>query len=199
MARHPTLGAGLAILAMSAAPLAAASQAGYIRVDQAGYETGSPARVFLVTGHTALGARFQVTNGVGQVVLSGSVGAPSGAWGAFEVTPLSLAGLAIGDYAIAVSGVDAQPGRLRIGSPAALYAAPMARALAFYQTERDGPDYVPSALRTAPGHLNDASATVFETPEVTHRDLLADKLLHLLRQRYIHQPDDRLSDFDVKF
>ena len=36
----------------------------------------------------------------------------------------------------------------------------------FYQVQRDGPDYIPSALRTAPGHLNDANAMTYLTPNV---------------------------------
>jgi endoglucanase len=38
--------------------------------------------------------------------------------------------------------------------------------LSFYQNERDGPNYIPSALRTAPGHLNDASAMTYLTPNM---------------------------------
>src|SRR5260370_37767887 len=40
------------------------------------------------------------------------------------------------------------------------------KALSFYQNERDGPNYIPSALRTAPGHLNDASAMTYLTPNM---------------------------------
>ncbi len=36
--------------------------------------------------------------------------------------------------------------------------------MSFYQTERDGPDYIPNALRTAPGHLNDQNAMTYLTP-----------------------------------
>src|SRR4029077_1564434 len=40
----------------------------------------------------------------------------------------------------------------------------MANALSFYQNERDGPNYIPSALRTAPAHLNDENAMTYLTP-----------------------------------
>ncbi len=53
-----------------------------------------------------------------------------------------------------------------IGSPSSLYATALANALSFYQNERDGPDYIPSALRTAPGDLNDANAMTFRIPKV---------------------------------
>ncbi|MEO7027068.1 MAG: glycoside hydrolase family 9 protein [Caulobacteraceae bacterium] len=151
-------------------------QTGYIRVDQVGYEVGTVARAFLVTRRAAAGATFKVTDDAGRVVLTGLVPPPAGPWGAYVVTPLALAGLASGHYDLSVTGVDAQPGPLVIDAPMALYAAPMANALAFYQTERDGPDYIPSALRTAPGHLNDKAATVFKTPPVAAHDLLVGPL-----------------------
>ncbi|MDQ2801588.1 MAG: glycoside hydrolase family 9 protein, partial [Pseudomonadota bacterium] len=163
---------GGAIDAAAAAPL----QPGYIRADQVGYETGAVARAFLVTRRSAAGATYLVKAKDGQVVLTGPVGPPAGPWGAYVVTPLALSGLAGGHYDLSVTGVDAQPGRLVIDAPVALYAAPMANALAFYQTERDGPDYIPSALRTAPGHLNDKMASVFETPPVAAHDLLVGPL-----------------------
>ena len=40
----------------------------------------------------------------------------------------------------------------------------LANALSFYQDERDGPAYIPSALRTAPAHLNDETAMAYLTP-----------------------------------
>ena len=43
-----------------------------------------------------------------------------------------------------------------IGPAARLYARPLANALYFYENERDGPDFIHTALRSAPGHLNDA-------------------------------------------
>ena len=54
----------------------------------------------------------------------------------------------------------------RIAPPRALYARAVAHALSFYRNERDGPDFLRSALRTAPGHLNDASAMTFRPPKV---------------------------------
>jgi endoglucanase len=48
-----------------------------------------------------------------------------------------------------------------IGTAAKLYAGAIANALSFYQNERDGANYIPSPLRTAPGHLNDAHAMTY--------------------------------------
>jgi endoglucanase len=177
-AKSSALAAGLA-LAVSLLGFGAAArtaQAGYIRTNQVGYEAGATARAFLITPESATGATFKVRDRAGHVVLTGSVGAPAGAWGAFVVTPLALTGLGAGHYELSVKGVDAQPGPIVIDAPEALYAAPVANALAFYQTERDGPDYVPSALRTAPGHLNDKAASVFLTPPLNSKDEIMGKL-----------------------
>ena len=54
----------------------------------------------------------------------------------------------------------------RIDTPRQLYATAMANSLSFYQNERDGPDFIPSALRTAPGHLNDENAMTYLIPDV---------------------------------
>src|SRR4029453_13470019 len=52
----------------------------------------------------------------------------------------------------------------RIDTGPNVYAGAMANSLSFYQNERDGPGYIPSALRTAPGHLNDQNAMTYLTP-----------------------------------
>jgi endoglucanase len=45
-----------------------------------------------------------------------------------------------------------------------VYGGPLANSLFFYQSERDGPNYIPNALRSAPGHLNDQTAMTYVTP-----------------------------------
>jgi endoglucanase len=42
--------------------------------------------------------------------------------------------------------------------------------LYFYENERDGPNYISSPLRTAPGHVNDESAKVYFTPTFDKKD-----------------------------
>ena len=60
-----------------------------------------------------------------------------------------------GTYTIEVAGQDARhlsassPSRRR---PRPLLGAPLANALNFYENERDGPEYIPSALRSAAAH-----------------------------------------------
>jgi endoglucanase len=145
---------------------------GYLRVNQVGYEAGRTARAFLVTHDSAAGGTFEVRDRSGVVVQSGPIGAPTGSWGAFVVTPLEISIAQNGRYSLSVEGVSAQPAPFTIDEPEALYAGALSNALAFYQTERDGPDFIPSALRTAPGHLNDAAASVYLTPPLTKDDLV---------------------------
>src|SRR4030088_3855490 len=52
----------------------------------------------------------------------------------------------------------------KIDTAANLYATPLANSLYYFETSRDGPNHIPNALRTAPGHLNDQSAKLYFTP-----------------------------------
>ncbi len=60
-----------------------------------------------------------------------------------------------------------------IDCPAVLYSGLLLNTKFFYESERDGPKYIPNALRTAPGHLNDASAAVYQTPPLDSNDMIA--------------------------
>lgn len=55
-------------------------------------------------------------------------------------------------------------------TPANLYVTPLANNLYFYENERDGPNFIPTPLRTAAGHLNDASAAVYSSPAFDSND-----------------------------
>jgi hypothetical protein len=48
-------------------------------------------------------------------------------------------------------------------TPDALYSGLLLNTLFFYETQRDGTDFIANALRTAPGHLKDENAHVYET------------------------------------
>ena len=70
-----------------------------------------------------------------------------------------------GTYTITVTGpIAATSPTFRVDSGQNVYAGAMANAVSFYQNQRDGANYIPSALRTAPGHLNDATAMTYATP-----------------------------------
>jgi hypothetical protein len=76
-----------------------------------------------------------------------------------------------GTYTIDVSGpiAAASPG-FRIDSAANLYSSALANSLYFYENERDGPNFISTPLRTAAGHLNDASAAVYTSPKFDSND-----------------------------
>jgi endoglucanase len=109
-----------------------------------------------------------VRNAGGATVYSAQVGANLGAWShAFpNVYALDFSSVhATGAYRILVSGpAPATSLRFEVGSAADLYAGAIANTLSFYGNERDGANYIPSDLRTAPAHLNDENAMTYLTP-----------------------------------
>ena len=149
-----------------AAPALGAQEA-FVRVDQLGYAAPAPKRAYLMANFDAAGKPFTVSGEGGAVVFNGTVGQSAGSWSkTFPfVYPLDFDGLqAPGRY-------TSRPGeRAHRRSPSrprsALYGPAIANSLSFYENERDGPQYVPSALRTAPAHLNDETATAYSTPKV---------------------------------
>ena len=70
-----------------------------------------------------------------------------------------------GTYTVAAgSGPTADSPVFSIAPASSLWTTGLANSVSFYGSEQDGPDFVPSALRTAPAHLNDATAAVYLTP-----------------------------------
>ena len=144
--------------------------AAFVRVNQVGYPATAMKRAFLMASVVETGATFSVNDSTGSTVFSAPIGANLGSWSstysnvyALDFDDVTTAGT----YTISVSGpVPATSPSFRIDSGANVYATPLANALSFYQTERDGPDFIPNALRTAPGHLNDQTAMTYETPHV---------------------------------
>ncbi len=168
---------GVALLTLAAAALApnatahAAAAHAYVRVDQVGYASAAPKRAYLMSRRTESGAPFAlVRTSDGATLASGTVGASLGAWSGRWRYVYALdfdAARAPGTYTLQVGGrAPATSPPFAIGAAAALYAGPLANALSFYENERDGPEYIPSALRTAPAHLNDEHASVYATPAV---------------------------------
>ena len=138
---------------------------GYVRVNQIGYEAGVAMRAYLMTSKAVSGVGFAVTNAAGQTMVSGSVGAALGAWGKYSVYPIDFLLTAPGVYAVSVSGaVSAASPSFLVDTPAKLFGTPLENNLYFYENERDGPDFISTPLRTAAGHLNDASGTVYKKP-----------------------------------
>ena len=146
-----------------------------IRINQLGYETGGSAVAYLITTAPESGGNFTVVDDTGTAVFNAPVPASTGTWGSYTVYRLSFPAKKPGRYTLEVTGnVTAASHAFSIAKPAKLYAVPLANALSFYQNERDGSDYIASPLRTAPAHLNDASATVFTTPPVQGDRIVGD-------------------------
>jgi endoglucanase len=157
-----------AIASVARAALAAGTPT--VRVNQVGYPAAAMKRAYLMSPIDATGATFSVRDVGGTAVLSGSVPASLGSWsGAYSfVHPIDFDGLATpGTYSIAVTGaVSASSPSFRVDSGQNVYAGALENALSFYETERDGPNYIPNALRSAPGHTNDQNAMTYVAPKV---------------------------------
>ena len=166
--------AGVAVAAMlgggaATAPARAAAGTAFVRVNQLGYATVSQAkRAYLMASAAETGAMFSVISSSGVTVYSAPIGANLGKWSASYPDVYALdfpSAMAPGTYTVRVSGpIPAHSPKFRIGTAAKVYSGALANSLFFYQTERDGPDFIPNALRTAAGHMNDQSAMTYLTP-----------------------------------
>ncbi|HET6178576.1 MAG TPA: glycoside hydrolase family 9 protein [Candidatus Sulfotelmatobacter sp.] len=145
----------------------------YIRVNQVGYASGATKRAYLMSTAAETGATFAVKNSGGTTVYSALVGASLGAWGTFtSVYALDFDSVSTaGTYTVAVaSPVAATSPSFEIDTAANLYATSLANSLFYYETSRDGANYIPNSLRTAPAHLNDQSATAYLNPTFDRKD-----------------------------
>ena len=167
--------AGLTVLSVfvlcSPAVGTAAPGSAFVRVDQAGYAGSGPKRAYLMAHRTEAGVPFSLVRvSDGAVVYSGVVGSSTGSWskrfGAVYALDFDSV-LQDGEYTLDVGGRSpATSPPFAIVPATTLYEKPLANALSFYENERDGPEFIPSALRSAPSHLNDRTAGVFATPAV---------------------------------
>jgi endoglucanase len=164
----------IGLLACALGPLAGGADAAgvaFVRVNQVGYPSTAPKRAYLMSTGNETGATFTVRQASdGAVVYSAPVGASLGSWSTRYAHVYGLdfdAVQAPGTYMISLAGrVPASSPPFAIAPAQALYGAPLANALSFYENERDGPEYIPSSLRSAPAHLNDQSAMTYLTPQV---------------------------------
>lgn len=155
----------------------AGAPAAAIRVDQVGYPSGAAKVAEIMTKARPSGDLpggglrwVLVRAGSCTVAASGLARQNLGAWskryGWVWAARFSQV-RAPGRYRVGILGdASAASPWFAIGPAARLYAQPLANALYFYQNERDGPDFIHTALRSAPGHLNDASAMTYRTPPV---------------------------------
>jgi endoglucanase len=170
--RIPRLLSVVVLGVLAAAPPSHAATA-YIRINQVGYSASATKRAYLMASAAETGATFAVKNSSGATVYSAAVGTSLGAWGTFpDVYALDFDSVTTaGTYTISVaSPIAATSPAFKIDTAANLYGTPLANSLYYYETSRDGPSYIPNALRTAPGHLNDESAKVYLTPKFNKND-----------------------------
>ena len=175
--------AAIAIVAclLLACASATATSSAYVRVNQAGYEAGNPPfQAYLMSTASESGATFSVINSEGQTVFSGPIDASPFTWSnktlVYNVYPISFTVPGGDIYTISVQGPAAATSpEFAVDTPEVLYPGLLLNTLWFYETDRDGPNYIPNALRTAPGHLNDENATVYETPPLNGKDLITTK------------------------
>jgi endoglucanase len=167
---------------MLASASLARAQSAYVRVNQIGYEAGNaPFRAYLMSTAPENGATFEVVNAGGKTAYSGHVGALLGIWSnsrklSYQVYALDFNVTRHDMYTISVSGpVPAISPSFAVDEPDVLYPGLLLNTLFFYETERDGPNYVRNALRSAPGHLQDKSAQVYETPPLDSNDFIDNK------------------------
>jgi endoglucanase len=158
----------LALLAVPSVPAGAGMAPAEVRVNQVGYDLHGPKRAYLMSPVSESGATFSVVRADGHVALTGSVGASAGAWSDTYgfVYPLDFGAVTgPGKYRVVVHGpAGGTSPAFRVATGADLYREALANALFFYQAERDGPNFVPSALRSAPAHLHDRNAMTYRTP-----------------------------------
>src|SRR5580693_5401955 len=170
------------LLAMFAWSRTAQAQSAYVRVSQVGYEAGeTPFRAYLMSSAEGGGAKFKVVDSKGATAFSGHVGPLLGIWShsrklAYNVYALDFNAPAGDLYTISVSGpVAAISPRFAVDCPEALYSGLLLNTLFFYETERDGPNFIPNALRTAAGHIKDKNARVYQTPLLDSNDFIDHK------------------------
>ena len=168
----------VSLVLLAASPRAHA-QSAYIRVSQVGYEAGSASfRAYLMSETAVSSANFKVVDSKGTAKYSGRVGALLGTWSHSKTVSYNVYALDFnvpsGDlYTISVSGpVVAVSPAFAVDCPDALYSGLLLNTLFFYETERDGAKFIPNALRTAPGHLKDEDAHVYETPPLDGNDFI---------------------------
>src|ERR1035438_937748 len=169
----------LAIAALLAAAPVARAESVYVRVSQVGYETGKgPFRAFLMSKAGVSSTTFHVVNSAGQTVVTAPIGALLGTWAnsatlTYNVYALDFTVPGGDTYSITIPGHPAATSpAFAVDAPAVLYPGLLLNTRFFYETERDGPNYIANALRSAPGHLNDQSATVYQTPLLDSNDMI---------------------------
>jgi len=162
----------LAALALCAQPSDQALAAGgaYIRVNQVGYPTTAPKRAYLLSPRVESGAAFSVVQVPGGATMfTGTIGGSLGSWSrryghvyALDFDAVQSPARMCSRWRVALP----RPHRPLRSSPGLCSTNRRSRTAVVYENERDGPEFIPSTLRSAPAHLNDESALTYLTPAV---------------------------------
>jgi endoglucanase len=137
-----------------------------IRVDQAGYPRRAVKAAFVMSRHPVTGP--VLVQRAGSTTVDRFVTGPSlGAWNrnypyVYKVVFSRVR--RVGTYTITAGGAVSP--RFAIAPAAIVYARDLEHSRYFYENERDGPNFIRTALRSAGGDQNDARATVYQTPKV---------------------------------
>ena len=167
------LGAALVAASLGASGSAAGGTAqvahGAVRVDQVGYATYESKLAYLMTARPAPGARFAVVDGHGGTVLSGRVGASTGAWsasyGAVHPIDLSACAARVATGSRPRVGRHRRPsGSRRPGRCSGRSSTTRSPSSGCSATARN---VVPGILHRKPSHLADRRATVYHQPVFT--------------------------------
>ena len=146
----------------------ALAQSAFVRVNQVGYGAGQTKRAYLMSSGSEAGATFAVRNATGTTVFSAPIGANLGSWSRSYGNVYALdfdTVTAAGNYTIAVNGpIAAASPSFRVDTPGNLYSPALANSLFYYQTQRDGPNFIGNPLRSGAAHVNDQNAKVYLTP-----------------------------------
>jgi endoglucanase len=163
----------LSVLSVFATAGVSGAASAYVRVNQVGYTSSGSKRAYLMASAAETGATFVLKNSSGSTVFGpAAIGANLGSWSTSfpDVYALDFDSfVTAGTYTISVSGsIAASSPSFKIDTAANVYAGALSNSLFFYQNERDGPNFISTALRSAAGHLNDQSAKVYVTPNVNN-------------------------------
>lgn len=141
-----------------------------VRTDQAGYLPTDTKTAYLMASAALTGETYQVVNSAGTTVASGKVTTTNkGKWNSAypDVYPIDFSGVtATGTYHLTVGGkAVGSSDAFQVESAASLYGPLVADGVNFFENQRDGSDQDAAAtLGRQASHLNDATATVYQTP-----------------------------------